>query len=761
MLGSLSGLQPPQGSLCTTCCDIPHAYFNLDTRGLNAPSYYLDLGPACDVTARAGCPLCRLVSHVLNFSHRPTKADEPPALNSLENIVTLSTSSCCFEVSDKGGRKGRICRLSSSPFEYTPDQESFFIRAWHRYGRPPPGNPDPVYPVIDSEDYYSGEYHRSINPSQLDFDQIGAWLVACETGHERCHLASLSRTNQPINITFIDVIERRMVVATSAERYVALSYVWGKSKKYKAKMDTIDQLRVSGFLSKDNEDIPFVLRDAMDIVQAIGQRYLWIDSICIVQDDPINQEQVYNMDRIYAGALFTLIALSAAHADSGLAGVRLGTRRFSSLVEKIHDQDLTAAFPEVGDVFESSVYATRGWTFQEHILSTRRLYITEHQAYWECAQEGWAEDTVGRSSFNSKLDPIKDLLDRGQADLTKWFGFYEFLVQNYTRRMLSCPGDILTAFIGIASRLEIWCDERIAAGIPLGPLFRALFFVPCAATSTTAPQRRILLGRNFPSWSWLAWHGSITFAFTQIDKARDIFVVKGLIKNVRLMAVDSDSFFPVVPHDPSGTFHHADGGSCETERWALDNVSRATVPIADEVDDDQDEGSVFTRGEWDTAAYFRLQRPICLSFVAPSVPLEYFTIPSDTFSQGTYDGLTLHLTRVSDPLGTPCGIICSAPGQDVLDEMRRSGQDLRLVAISFGKKTSQIRGLPGTNRQGSILLRDQDTSDGEENWCGCVIDVMLISRDPGTNRAERLAVGKIHSNAWWRAECHLERICLI
>ena len=85
-------------------------------------------------------------------------------------------------------------------------------------------------------------------------------------------------------------------------------------------------LRQPKVLTRDNEDIPRVLRDAMDIVRAIGQRFLWIDCICIVQDDPISRERLYLRGRIYAGALFTIVALSAAHADTGLAGVRRGSR---------------------------------------------------------------------------------------------------------------------------------------------------------------------------------------------------------------------------------------------------------------------------------------------------------------------------------------------------------------------------------------------------------------------------------------------------
>ena len=70
------------------------------------------------------------------------------------------------------------------------------------------------------------------------------------------------------------------------------------------------------------------------------------------------------------------------------------------------------------------------------------------------------------------------------------------------------------------------------------------------------------------------------------------------------MAEDSNNFYPVVPHGPLDTFYSADCSSCETEGWALSNVSRPSVPTAYEVDDSQANGPMPTRGEWDILAYY-------------------------------------------------------------------------------------------------------------------------------------------------------------
>lgn len=663
-----------------------------------------------------------------------------------------------LEVNDRQGRRGKICCLSEATFEYTPDSDSFFRRDWHKYGKLPPKGRDPVYPTLDSQDYYSGGHRRLIDEHQMNFDVVGAWLLACETSHARCHLSSLAGHKRRMSLTFVDVVERRLVDAPSSEKYVALSYVWGDTKPFKATMRNISRLKALGSLKTGNGEIPLVLTDAMDMVEKIGQRFLWIDSICIIQDDPISKQQVFRMDQIYAGAVFTIIALSAAHANEGLAGVRPGTRLVTSRVGEIHGRQLVTAFPEVWDVFNSSVYATRGWTFQEHMLSPRRLYVTEHQAYWECAQEVWAEDTVGGLHSNSMLDPIKDLLNRGQADLTRWFGFYEFLVQQYTSRTLKFSNDIFEAFAGIASRLESWCDQKIAAGIPLGSLLRALFFAP--ADGLPAPRRRQLPDRNFPSWSWLAWEGRITYGFTHLAKGGDMFVLKSLVKGVRLGVLGSPDFFPIAPHDPPGTFHGNDSDGCETERWALDNISLQTVPTVEALERTIAGDPPGIRGGWDAEAYFKLQTPICLSFIARSVSSDQFAISAARFTQDTPEGAKLHLASISDSSGSNCGIICAPPAQAELGEASKC-QQVRLVGISFGIKSHQIRGLPRTDREGSTLFKDGRLGEGEDLWCGCLVDVMLISRNTKTNLSQRLAVGKMHSDIWWKMGSSCERIFLV
>lgn len=80
-----------------------------------------------------------------------------------------------------------------------------------------------------------------------------------------------------------------------------------------------------GFLSPAFTDrLPTVFRDAMDLVLDAGERYLWIDCLCILQGDDSTRAEVDRMDDIYAGAHVTIIAAAAEGLRGGTTYGRLG-----------------------------------------------------------------------------------------------------------------------------------------------------------------------------------------------------------------------------------------------------------------------------------------------------------------------------------------------------------------------------------------------------------------------------------------------------
>jgi hypothetical protein len=100
----------------------------------------------------------------------------------------------------------------------------------------------------------------------------------------------------------------------------------------------------------------------MDLVEAVGERFLWVDSLCIVQDDPeIRDEQIQIMDLIYGNALFTIMAATGDNADAGLPGVRWGSRGRRQLTEQLSPGERLAWIPDWVASLATSAYESRGW----------------------------------------------------------------------------------------------------------------------------------------------------------------------------------------------------------------------------------------------------------------------------------------------------------------------------------------------------------------------------------------------------------------
>jgi hypothetical protein len=106
-------------------------------------------------------------------------------------------------------------------------------------------------------------------------------------------------------------------------RYFALSYVWGGVTQLQLLWDNLIPLSKKGSLESDYyQQIPKVIRDAITITQDLDETYLWVDALCICQDDPWwKASQIAMMNQIYKGAVLTVVALDAGDASSKLPGV--------------------------------------------------------------------------------------------------------------------------------------------------------------------------------------------------------------------------------------------------------------------------------------------------------------------------------------------------------------------------------------------------------------------------------------------------------
>ena len=133
----------------------------------------------------------------------------------------------------------------------------------------------------------------------------------------------------------IDVIDECVSPQPFDCGYIALSYVWGKVQSLQLRVSNIAELEASHSLRKKRSEVAQTILDAMDLVKAMGERFLWVDYLCIVQDGADEDLQIARMDRVYGAALVTIVAAGGMDADAGLAGVRSGSRLFPQMAAEV------------------------------------------------------------------------------------------------------------------------------------------------------------------------------------------------------------------------------------------------------------------------------------------------------------------------------------------------------------------------------------------------------------------------------------------
>ncbi|MCJ1381008.1 hypothetical protein MMC17_004117 [Xylographa soralifera] len=329
----------------------------------------------------------------------------------------------------------------------------------------------------------------------------------------------------------IDVHQRCLVPAPTACRYIALSYVWGRSKIFQTTRSNVAALHQKNGLNEVLKDIPTTIADSIDFVAMIGEIYLWVDSLCIVQDDAQEKHgQIANMDAIYGNALLTINAAAGQDSNAGLPGIRQSSRKVEQLVlEYQPGHRLIAAQPIMTDIADKSYRNTRAWTYQERFLSKRSLTFTDNHVFFQCQRVLWCEDVVAEENKIIDYHQMEDYLPIDWSSerndhmyklhyalhVYKSTNWVEYLrtVEEYTPRMLSFDSDILAAFAGMSKVLSSMFHSRLLYGLPESLFDCALLWQPSGTIVRRHAPRPTSdsSGVYFPSWSWTGWKGSIVY----------------------------------------------------------------------------------------------------------------------------------------------------------------------------------------------------------------------------------------------------------
>ena len=341
--------------------------------------------------------------------------------------------------------------------------------------------------------------------------------------------------------------------------YTALSHCWGALKN--AVCTTEENLH-SHLAELDFDSLSKTCRDAISITRKLGIRYLWIDSICIVQDNAEDWErEAVMMSAIYSHAYLTIAAASASDSSGGCCiDDPLKTTTLEICLEN-HCKGMPSKgyirYPEYRrDHFLDSPLHTRGWVLQEVILSRRTVYFTADQMFWLCRSYRHAEDGIKPSAVGFQTQApskrktetggmywdrntrrLKRMVHPGMLatyDLSKpgraWETWWEW-VQNFRSRQLTRASDRFAALAGLTKLYQSATGDRSLAGLWERSILRDLFWevepsIPAETRMTNcAPEIlaksedeaqawRVLTKRdsrrqlkNIPTWTWFAAEG--------------------------------------------------------------------------------------------------------------------------------------------------------------------------------------------------------------------------------------------------------------
>jgi hypothetical protein len=259
---------------------------------------------------------------------------------------------------------------------------------------------------------------------------------------------------------------------------------------------------------------------AVDVTNKLEIDYLWIDSLCIIQDCAIDWAyESFLMSQIYQNSYCTISAGATDDSSRGLfhlADVNNDSVEFQCTSDDGGSRLVraTKVQPDWQNLYESGPLHTRGWIMQERELSPRIIHYTKSQVIWECralkATEDWPKKdaTDKLSSYNKRLlDSITTLTNHGI------YNQWHHTVENYTSRQLTKAEDMLPALSGLARIVGEYTKSEYVVGLWAGDFIRSLGWVSDFSyrhrTGEIPPSRH----KNYvaPTWSWASVIGPKSF----------------------------------------------------------------------------------------------------------------------------------------------------------------------------------------------------------------------------------------------------------
>jgi hypothetical protein len=408
------------------------------------------------------------------------------------------------------------------------------------------------------------------------------WLEECLIQHDVDNVTpSTMQTDIYAASKLLEITDScvRAISASGIRKpYATLSYCWGTGCQWpwgptQIERHDLDAKVASGLL---RNALPKTIRDAVSVTEQLGLEYLWIDVLCISQDDTEFTRESVKMADIYSQACVNLAASSSTSNAAGLFNKRSRSQdhHYSDCLKvnlRFGDGTSTLYFCRYGN-FSSDPYQTdfpetiqhgpeayldevergplaqRAWVCQERMCSPRTIYFGDTQLFWHCRHLKLAEDNLDLRvlAVDDKVhDPagwrayLSRYVSTGMHDDDNQrlsYLWYSLLIpKHYSKRDLTYHSDKLIAISGLAKQIQRrWPNMTYVAGLWSSTLLEGLLWISETTTHRITPYVA-------PSWSWASRHGEIQYGY--MGAANMSFQCDVIRWNVTHS--DSDQFSPI------------------------------------------------------------------------------------------------------------------------------------------------------------------------------------------------------------------------
>jgi hypothetical protein len=323
----------PLEPLCEYCSEIP-----FDTPDQFASVGAWSLGPA-ERVKRSTCPLCEVVVRAFQTLGQTETAGRSMVLSELSEVKLY-----WFWSSGPGGRGA-----------FTVDPSLF--QNWIC-----------MVSTTASSKALTSSFHfaKSTINAEFDVGRLSQWISTCTRTHSTECSIEASDFEQSFSglhtLRFVDVKKESVVELHTVPQYAALSYVWGEVASIRLTTGNRPRLLLPGGIRKAWDKIPKTIKDAIELVRRLDARYLWVDALCLIQNDPGDIARGVNvMDEIYERSWLTIIAAHGHNANAGLQGIREGSRFAHTATRITHEVSMGMNVP-LDRLLKCSVYNSRAWT---------------------------------------------------------------------------------------------------------------------------------------------------------------------------------------------------------------------------------------------------------------------------------------------------------------------------------------------------------------------------------------------------------------